>query len=169
VKKISDVIKPRDVYWVDAEDTVLQVVRYLCERKSGAVAVKYQDDLVGVFSERDLMYRVVAAGLDPAKVKVREVMTPDPMCIPLDDTVQMAKAIMFKKGLRHLIAVGKGNKLQGMVSMRDLIEADMDDAKELVQKLNDNYYEQAYQAKWRVSSNRVIIEPFAGKGETALP
>ncbi len=169
MNKISDVIKPRDVYWVDAEDTVLQVVHYLCERKSGAVAVKYQDQLVGVFSERDLMHRVVVMGLDPAKVKVRDVMTPDPVCIPIDDTVQMAKALMFKKGLRHLIAVGKGNTLQGMVSMRDLIEADMDDAKELVQKLNDSYYEQAYQSRWRISSNRVIIEPFVPKGEAALP
>ncbi len=168
MNKISDVIKPRDVYWVDAEDTVLEVVKYLCERESGAVAVKYQDELVGVFSERDLMHRVVAVGLDPAKVKVRDVMTPDPVCIPTDDTVQMAKALMFKKGLRHLIAVGKGNTLQGMVSMRDLIEADMDNAKELVQKLNDNYYEQAYHAKWRISSNRVIIEPFVQKEEPVL-
>jgi len=168
MNRISDVIKPREVYWVDAEDSVFQAVHYICERKLGAVAVQYNDELVGVFSERDLMHRVVAAGLDPAKVKIRDVMTPDPVCISLEEPVQTAKALMFKKGLRHLIAVGKGNKLQGMVSMRDLIEADMDDAKELVQKLNDNYYEQAYQAKWRLSSNRVIIEPYVPKGEPAI-
>lgn len=160
MKLISDVIKPRDVYWVDAEDTVRQAVSYLCERKAGAVAVQFGDELVGVFSERDLLHRVVGAGLNPDNVKVRDVMSPDPVCIPYDDTVQMAKALMFKKGLRHLVVVGKGNQLQGLVSMRDLIEADMDDARELVQKLNDDYYEQAYRAKWRVSSNRVIIEPY---------
>ena len=157
---INEVIKPRDIYWVSADDTVRQVVHYLCERKTGAVVVKEGDEVVGMFSERDLMHRVVNKGDNPDDVLVRDVMSTSLIYIHIDDEIRMAKAKMFKNRVRHLLAVGKGNQLKGLVSMRDLIDADMSASSELVHKLNDNYYEEAYRAKWMISSNRVIIEPY---------
>ncbi|MBI2431815.1 MAG: CBS domain-containing protein [Candidatus Hydrogenedentes bacterium] len=158
--KVSDIIKPRDIYWVNENDTVRQAVRYMCERKTGAVAVKGSDNVVGVFSERDLMHRVVDGGLDPNSTLMRDVMSTNLIYIHLDDEIHMAKAIMFKNGVRHLLVVGKGDQCKGLISMRDLIEADMQDSQELIHRLNDVYYEQAYCAKWRISSNRVIVEPY---------
>lgn len=157
--KISDIIKPRDIYWVSADDTVRQAVHYMCERKTGAVAVKGRDTVVGIFSERDVLHRVINAGLDPNTTRVEDVMSKNLMFIHLDDDIGMAKAMMFKNQVRHLLVVGKGDQFKGLVSMRDLIDADMQESSELIHRLNDDYYQQAYVAKWRISSNRVIIEP----------
>ena len=160
MQMISDVIKPRDIYWVSADDSVRQAVHYLCERKTGAVAVKEGDQVVGIFSERDLMHRVVNECLDLDAVQVRQVMTADPISVRIDDEMRHAKAVMFKCGVRHLVVVGNGGVYKGLISMRDLIEADMAESSELIERLNDAYYEKAYRARWRVSSNRVIVEQY---------
>ena len=68
---------------------------------------------------------------------------------------------MFKCGVRHLVVVGNGGVYKGLISMRDLIEADMVESSELIERLNDVYYEKAYQARWRISSNRVIVEQYS--------
>lgn len=160
MQMISDVIKPRDIYWVSADDSVREAVHYLCERKTGAVAVKEGDQVVGIFSERDLMHRVVCACLDLDAVQVRQVMTADPISVRIDDEIRHAKAVMFKCGVRHLVVVGNGGVYKGLISMRDLLEADMAESSELIERLNDVYYEKAYRARWRVSSNRVIVEQY---------
>jgi CBS domain-containing protein len=160
MQMISDVIKPRDIYWVSADDSVRQAVHYLCERKTGAVAVKEGEHVVGIFSERDLMHRVVNVSLDIDAVRVRQVMTPDPISVRLDDEMRHAKSVMFKCGVRHLVVVGNGGVYKGLISMRDLIEADMAESSELIERLNDAYYEKAYRARWRMSSNRVIVEQY---------
>ena len=157
---VGDIIKPRDIYWVDVNDTIRQTVHYICERKTGAVVVKEGESVVGIFSERDLMHRVVNKSLDIDSVTVREVMSPDPMSVNLEDKLSHAKALMFKCGVRHLVVVGKGGVFKGLISMRDLIEADMAQSSELIEKLNDGYYESAYRSRWRVSSNRVIVEHY---------
>lgn len=160
MQTLRDIIKPRDIYWVEATDTVTQAVHYLCERKTGAVAVKRGDSVAGIFSERDLMHRVVNAGLDPRITPLDAVMSTRLHTICLDEPLHQAKALMFKFGIRHLLVTGKGDQFKGLVSMRDLMEADLAETTELVQRLNDEYYEKAYQAKWRISSNRVIVEPY---------
>lgn len=157
---IGDIIKPRDIYWVSADDTIRQTVHYLCERKTGAVAVKEDDTVVGIFSERDLMHRVVNASLDIDAVRVRDVMSPEPLTVCMDEEMGYAKVLMFQQGVRHLVVVGKGEVFKGLISMRDLLEADMAESTELIEKLNDAYYEKAYRSRWRVSSNRVIVEHY---------
>jgi CBS domain-containing protein len=161
MQTLSDIIKPRDIYWIDANDSVAQAVHYLCERKTGAVAVKSGEEVVGVFSERDLMHRVVNEKRDAAATRVRDVMSTRLFSISLEDEIHHAKAMMFKYGTRHLLVMGKGGHFKGLVSMRDLMEADLAESTELIHRLNDEYYEKAYKAKWRVSSNRVIVEPYA--------
>lgn len=160
MQTIGDVIKPRDIYWVDANDTVRQTVHYLCERKTGAVAVKDGDTVVGIFSERDLMHRVVNQSLDIDTVRMRDVMSANPISVGLDEDIGYAKAIMFERGVRHLVVMGRGEVFKGLISMRDLLEADMAESSELIEKLNDAYYEKAYRSKWRISSNRVIVEHY---------
>jgi predicted transcriptional regulator len=160
MQTVRDILKRRDTYWVDAGDTVKAAVKYLCERKTGAVAVKDGDDVVGVFSERDLMHRVVNEGLDPAKVKVREVMSSRLIAIGVDDEIHLAKAQMYKNRVRHLLVLGREEQFKGLVSMRDLIDADIADSSELIHRLNDHYYQEAYKATIRFSSNRMITQRF---------
>lgn len=159
---VRDVIQPRDVYWVDVDDTVRQAVHYLCDRKTGAVVVKDGDEMAGIFSERDLMHRVVNEGLNPDEVKVRDVMSTHLHHICLDDEIHLAKATMFKNQVRHLIVIGKDETYKGLVSMRDLVEADMADSSELIRRLNDKYYEEALKKKWRFVANRIVVQEYTG-------
>ena len=66
MRTIGTIVGDREPYWVSADWTVKKVVGYLCERKIGAVTVKEGDQVAGVFSERDLLFRVVGKGDDPA-------------------------------------------------------------------------------------------------------
>ncbi len=75
---IHDLVKSQDTYRADVSQTVLAVAQAMVERNIGAVPVLRDGYLAGVFSERDLMRRVVVEGRDPASTKVGEVMTPIP-------------------------------------------------------------------------------------------
>jgi CBS domain-containing protein len=75
--------------------------------------------LLGIVTERDLMTRVLAKGLDPERTQVREIMTPNPLCVPPETLVSDAVVIMLERGFRHLPIVGPGSKILGVFSVRD--------------------------------------------------
>jgi len=158
MQTVRDILKDRDSYWISSDDTVQQAVKYLCERKTGAVAVKNSDDVVGVFSERDLMHRVVNEGLDPKSITVEQVMSSRLISVGIDEEIHAAKAHMFKNRVRHLIVLGKEDSFKGLISMRDLVDADIEESTELIHKLNDQYYQSAYRETVRFVANRVITE-----------
>lgn len=160
MRLVSDVVKSREIYSINPTDTVRRAVRYMCERKTGAVAVKEGEDLLGIFSERDLMKRVICAGLNPDEVPVRDVMTTGLHSVCIDDDIHLAKTRMFQNAVRHLVVFGRNSDFRGLVSIRALIEADMADSNELIHRLNDTYYQQALSSRWRTSSNRVIVEQY---------
>ena len=85
----------------------------------GALMVVEDDRLVGIFSERDALTRVVAKEIDPAATTLAQVMTPDPIVIAPDTTVQQALDIMAERGFRHL-PVAEDGKIVAIVSIRDL-------------------------------------------------
>ncbi len=77
--------------------------------------------LLGIVTERDLMTRVLAKGLDPERTQVREIMTPNPLCVPPETLVSDAVVIMLERGFRHLPIVGPGSKILGVFSVRDAL------------------------------------------------
>ncbi|SEK10366.1 CBS domain-containing protein [Variovorax sp. OK605] len=78
------------------------------------------DTLLGILTERDLMTRVLARGLDPDRTVVSEVMTPNPICVPPETLVSDAVALMLERGFRHLPLVA-GAKILGVFSVRDAL------------------------------------------------
>jgi CBS domain-containing protein len=78
------------------------------------------DRLLGILTERDLMTRVVAKALEPASTRVRDVMTPKPICIAPELPVSEAVVIMLEKGFRHL-PVLRGERIVGVFSARDAL------------------------------------------------
>ena len=124
MQHIHELIKNREVYFVDTGRTVLDTVRYMVERNIGAVAVVSGDDLVGIFSERDLMKRVVSEKRDPAHTTVREVMTSDPLVVSPRERITDCMRLMRDNSFRHL-PVCEGRKLIGLISLRDLILHDL--------------------------------------------
>lgn len=93
----------------------------MSERHVAAVLVTEGDDtLDGIFTERDLLDRVVVPGLDPDTTPLAKVMTPKPATVAPGETVREALAIMDAKGVRHLPVAVDGRVL-GVVSMRDFV------------------------------------------------
>ena len=78
------------------------------------------DALIGILTERDLMTRVLARGLDPDRTTAREVMTPNPICVPPETLVSDAVVLMLERGFRHLPLVS-GSKILGVFSVRDAL------------------------------------------------
>jgi CBS domain-containing protein len=121
---IHDLVKNQETYRADAEQTVLDVARAMVERNIGAVPVLRDGLLVGVFSERDLMRRVVVEGRDPAHTPVSEVMTEDPLTVSPQEDMDTCRFLMHRHGFRHL-PICEGTELKGMVSLRDVIQHDL--------------------------------------------
>ena len=144
MKIIRELIGSRTPYSVTPDMTVLDVVGYLCERHVGAVAICENNRVVGVFSERDLMHRVVLPGLNPGEVPIRDVMTEDVVHVNINDKHSTARNLMLGKNFRHLVVLDDDEEFRGFVSIRELTEVDLQESKELVHKLNDDYYEEQF-------------------------
>ena len=122
--RICDLIKDQDTYQAELGHTVLETVRSMVERNSGTVPILHNGQLVGIFSERDLMRRVVAEGRDPRSTCMAEVMTDDPLSIGTGEDLENCMALMRRHGFRHLPVCHEGN-LVGMVSLRDILLHDL--------------------------------------------
>lgn len=136
MKQIGDIIEGRPLIHADRSENVREVARKMSEKNVGAVAVLDSGKLVGVFSERDLMKRVVAAGLNPEKTAVETVMTKDIIVADPVDDLDSALQKMHAVGCRHLPVVQGGN-LIGMISLRDLLEVDDDTQRKRVSFLRE--------------------------------
>jgi CBS domain-containing protein len=99
--------------------TIVEAARMMAYLRIGALMVVEGETLVGIFSERDALTRVLAKELDPAATTLADVMTRDPITISPDATVQQALDIMAAKGFRHL-PVLDGARIVAIVSIRDL-------------------------------------------------
>ncbi|MBS1985858.1 MAG: CBS domain-containing protein [Bdellovibrionales bacterium] len=115
-------ILPEGLLAVKPEATVKEAVAYMTERRCGAVVVIQDDKLAGIFSERDLMNRVVAKGLDPAELVIGDVMTKDVITITPETDIEEAMRLMYKKRLRHLPVVGADERPFGMLGLRDVTD-----------------------------------------------
>jgi CBS domain-containing protein len=121
---IHDLVRNQDTYRADVGQSVLEVAQAMVERNIGAVPVLRAGRLVGVFSERDLMRRVVVEGRDPARTRVEEVMTADPLTVEPTADLETCRYLMRRHGFRHLPVCEQEN-LHGIVSMRDILLHDL--------------------------------------------
>jgi CBS domain-containing protein len=118
---------------VSLNATVMQAVRTMDRESIGAVGITQDDVLVGIFSERDLMLRVVSKKLDPETTQVRDVMTSPVEAISRDFAADDALKLMLEKHIRHLPIVDRDGRLAGMISMRSLLH---DKVQELTNQLD---------------------------------
>jgi CBS domain-containing protein len=107
------------IHSVDPDISVTECVGQMNEQQIGAMLVMKEDRLLGIFTERDAITRVLGAGLEPSYTKVSAVMSNDPICITPSTTLDEAMAIVSNQRIRHLPVVQDG-KVLGMVSSGDL-------------------------------------------------
>jgi CBS domain-containing protein len=112
---------------VTPEDTVFQAARAMTARHVGAATVLDGARVVGVVTERDVLQKVVAGGLDPAKARVRDVMSSPAVSIRVNASVASAAELMRKHHIRHLVVVDESEALVGMLALRYVLYDLMDD------------------------------------------
>jgi CBS domain-containing protein len=124
---IRDVIRSREPYSLRASATVLDAAKFMAERRIGAVCVLDESGkLAGVFSERDLLNRVVVPRSDPAALQLGQVASPVRAVIHCDETPHQALERMEEIGSRHL-PVMDGEDWVGMLSIRDLLRVEVNE------------------------------------------
>lgn len=106
--------------------TVRQAATRMARRKVGAILVVDHESLVGIFTERDAVFRVIAQDRDSRATRLADVMTPSPKTITPDKSFGYALLLMHENGFRHLPVLENG-KLVGIVSARNALDPDLEE------------------------------------------
>ncbi len=122
-RKIADILPRQDVLTLSPGATVDQAARLMASRHVGAVLVADDGALKGIFTERDIVEKVVAVGLAPEQTRLSQVMTARPVTIAPHTPVRMAVGEMRERHLRHLPVMRDGG-IVGIVSLRDVVLAE---------------------------------------------
>jgi len=131
--------KGSEVVTVDQSATVLEAARKMNDRRIGAVIVVSGEQVVGIFTERDILCRVVAAQRKAEETLVGEVMTSRMACCRRESSLAECKAVMTDRKIRHLPVVEEG-KLYGMISSGDILADQVANQATTIQWLNQYVY-----------------------------
>jgi len=121
--------KGEEVWAIDAQQTVLEAITLMAEKKIGALVV-----LAGIFSERDYTRRVELHGKTSQQTKVSEIMSGNVITVGPDDTIEKCMALMTDHKIRHLPVLTHG-KVTGILSIGDLVKAIIADQQETIEQL----------------------------------
>jgi IMP dehydrogenase len=128
-------LKGHEVITVRPSDTVLQAANLMNERNIGGVLVQAGNQLAGIFTERDVLRRVVARGLDPATTLVDSVMTANVVTCQPEVSVDDCAALMTTRRIRHLPVQGPAG-LMGMVTIGDLLAHKVSEQEATLEQMN---------------------------------
>jgi len=132
--------KGHEVISVRPSDTVLHAANLMNERSIGGLLVLEGDDTVGIFTERDVLRRVVAQGRDPAATRVADVMSaPVTICEP-DLSLEDAASLMTERRIRHL-PVRDAGRLIGVVTIGDLLAYQVSEQRATIAQMTSYLYD----------------------------
>jgi CBS domain-containing protein len=128
---------------IKVEASVLEATQKMNQYKIGALVVMHEGQVAGIFTERDVLRRVVAEQRSPAEVTVGEVMTTEVICVRPETDIDEASGIMQQRKVRHLPVCGEDGNLQGMISIGDLNAFHATNQEQQIHFLNDYIYGRA--------------------------
>jgi CBS domain-containing protein len=140
MKKLRDIMRSGFLFMVPQDAMVVEAVRMMATHNIGIVIAMDGAQPAGVFSERDVVRRVVEPGLEPTLTPIRDVMTTDIITADADEDYQAAMRKMDQANIRHLLVVSEG-RLLSMISIRDLIRVDMADKSAELRYLREYLYQ----------------------------
>jgi len=108
------------------ETTVSKAAKLMANKNVGAVMVVEKERLVGIFTERDAVFRVIARGLDAQTTRLTDVMTTAPQTVDPDKTFGYALLLMYENGFRHVPVIENGKPV-GIVSARNALDPEMEE------------------------------------------
>jgi len=139
MRKLRDIMREGFLFAVRKDATVAEAARTMAERNVGIVVVLEDERLIGVFSERDAVRRVIDKGREPATTLVGDVMTTDLVVADENDDYQTGMRTMDRAGIRHLPVV-RNEQIVSMLSIRDLLRVDMQRMDEELRFLSEYLY-----------------------------
>lgn len=139
MKRLREIMREGFLFAVRKDATVSEAARTMTENNVGIVAVLDEDRLIGVFSERDAVRRVIDRGLDPSATEVEQVMTRELLVADEQEDYQTAMRTMDQANIRHLPVV-RGSQVISMLSIRDLMRVDMQRLGDEVRSLHEYLY-----------------------------
>jgi CBS domain-containing protein len=135
MRTVKAVVSGQTTITVDSGTSVQDAARLMATHRIGAVPVVERERLVGIFSERDVMTRVVATGRDPATTTVGDVMSTNLVVADVGEAHELCLSRMQQARVRHLLVLDK-SQLAGIVSFRDLLAIDLDEKNDQITQLN---------------------------------
>jgi len=142
---VQDVLhtKSNVVHCIEPGATMLEAIQKMNQHKLGALVVKNDDQVVGMFTERDVLRRVIGELRNPAEVKVAQVMTNEVICCNPEMDLDDVGAIMKEKRIRHLPVCDGDGRLHGMISIGDLNAFNVTHQEAQIHFLSDYIYGRA--------------------------
>ena len=133
---VRDLIRTKgsQIFSVKPDATVLEALKIMAEKNTGAVLVMDAGKVAGILSERDCVRKVDLAGKASKSAKVSEIMTSKVLYVEAGQTLEECMAIMIEKNIRHLPVYEKGNLL-GLISVRDVLKQVVDYQKYMITHL----------------------------------
>ncbi len=132
--------KGSEISSIGPDATVLEAARQMNEQKIGALLVVEADRIIGMFTERDMLQRVVAEGREPAGTVIRDVMTREVVCCDPATPIEDARNVMKNRRIRHLPVVDDEGHPQGMISIGDLNAFKLDGHEKTLTYLREYIY-----------------------------
>ena len=124
--RVKDVMETAKLLVAPPETTVAKAAKLMAKKNVGAILVVEDKQLVGIFTERDAVFRVIAKGRDVATTHIGEAMTADPIAVAPDEIFGRALLLMHDHGFRHVPVVEDGEPI-GIVSSRSALDPDMEE------------------------------------------
>jgi CBS domain-containing protein len=135
---VKDMLKEKgsQVWTISPEAKVIDALKLMADKKIGALAVLYKNQVVGILSERDYARKVILKGKSSLDTPVKEIMTCQVYCVGLETPAEECMALMTKKRIRHLPVIDKG-KLAGLISIGDVVKSVISEHKITIGHLQD--------------------------------
>ena len=125
-QRVKQVMERKKLLTAPPETTVSKAAKLMASKNVGAVMVVENERLVGIFTERDAVFRVMAKGLDAQATKLAEVMTNEPQTVDPDKSFGYALLMMHENGFRHVPVIENGKPI-GIVSSRNALDPDLEE------------------------------------------
>lgn len=125
-QRIRSVMEHKRMLMAPPNTTVSEAAKLMAEKNVGAVLVVDQERLIGIFTERDAVFRVIAQGLDIQTTPLSQVMTASPKTVDPDKTFGFALMMMHENGFRHVPVIENGRPI-GIVSARNALDPEMEE------------------------------------------
>jgi CBS domain-containing protein len=128
------------IFSISPAATVLEAVKRMNDHGIGALIVMQDDGMIGMFTERDVLRRVMAEMRSPTEVTVAEVMTTEVICVPPTMEIEEASQVMRQKRVRHLPVCDDHGRIVGLVSIGDLNAFYSSHQEQTISQLHDYIY-----------------------------